>query len=44
MIEPEEVVVEAAAQLIENGYPDVTLVTPAGYDQPGTPVSGRSAA
>ena len=44
MIEPEEVVTQATVQLIENGYPDITLVTPAGHDRPGTPVPGRSAA
>jgi exopolysaccharide transport family protein len=44
MIEAGEVVTETARQLADNGYPDVTLVTPAGYDHPGTPVSGRSAA
>jgi uncharacterized protein involved in exopolysaccharide biosynthesis/Mrp family chromosome partitioning ATPase len=44
MIEPDEVVSRATVQLIENGYPDITLVTPAGHDRPGTPVPGRSAA
>jgi exopolysaccharide transport family protein len=44
MIEPDEVVAQAADQLVGNGYPDITLVTPAGHDRPGTPVSGRSAA
>lgn len=44
MIEPDEVVSQAAGQLIEDGYPDITLVTPAGHDRPGTPIPGRSAA
>ena len=44
VIEPDETVSQATAQLIENGYPDITLVTPAGHDRPGTPVPGRSAA
>ncbi len=44
MIESEEVVTQATMQLIENGYPDVTLVTPVGHDRPSAPMSGRSAA
>lgn len=37
-------VAEAAVELIEGGFPDLTLVTPAGHETPGTPVPGRSAA
>ena len=45
MLEPRDEVALAAVQLIENGYPDVTLVTPAGYQQRETRMSGhRSAA
>ncbi len=44
VLEPDEAVAEAAVKLIENGYPDLTLVTPAGHETPGTPVPGRSAA
>lgn len=44
MIEADEVVSQATVQLIENGYPDIILVTPAGHDRPGTPEAGRSAA
>jgi Mrp family chromosome partitioning ATPase len=44
MIEADEVVSQATVQLIENGYPDIVLVTPAGHDRPGTPEAGRSAA
>ncbi|MHA6642183.1 GumC family protein [Mesorhizobium sp. A623] len=47
MIEPSDEVAQAAAELIENGYPGLTLVTPAGHDTPGRPVPGervRSAA
>lgn len=44
VLEPDDTVAEAAVKLIENGYPDVTLVTPDGRRTPGTPVPGRSAA
>lgn len=44
VIEPKDEVVQAAAGLIENGYPDLTLVTPAGHVTPGTPVPGRRSA
>jgi Mrp family chromosome partitioning ATPase len=41
VIEPDDEVTEAAVRLIKNGYPDLTLVTPAGHEPP---VPGRSAA
>jgi Mrp family chromosome partitioning ATPase len=44
VIEPNDEVVQAAAGLIENGYPDLTLVTPAGHETPGTPIPGRRSA
>ncbi|MEO5756420.1 MAG: exopolysaccharide transport family protein [Mesorhizobium sp.] len=45
MLEPDEEVAQAAVKLIENGYPDVTLVTPVGHETPGAPAPGhRSAA
>jgi Mrp family chromosome partitioning ATPase len=44
VIEPNEEVVQAAAGLIENGYPDLILVTPAGHETPGTPIPGRRSA
>lgn len=45
MLEPRDEVALAAVQLIENGYPDVTLVTPVGHRQPEVSVFGhRSAA
>lgn len=44
VLEPDDTVAEAAVKLIENGYPDLTLVTPDGRPTPGTPVPGRSAA
>jgi hypothetical protein len=37
-------VTQAAVKLIENGYPDLTLVTPVGHEPPGTPVPGRRSA
>ncbi|MCA0031821.1 GumC family protein [Mesorhizobium sp. B263B2A] len=43
MLEPDDEVAQAAVKLIENGYPDVTLVTPLGHEPPGTP-GRRSAA
>ena len=44
VLEPSEAITEAAVKLIESGYPDLILVTPAGHGTPGAPVSGRSAA
>lgn len=44
VIEPDEEVAQAAVHLIENGYPDLTLVTPAGHEIPGTPMRGRRSA
>ena len=45
MLEPRDEIALAAVQLIENGYPDVTLVTPVGHRQPEVRVFGhRSAA
>lgn len=44
VIEPNDEVVQAAAGLIENGYPDLILVTPAGHETPGTPIPGRRSA
>ncbi|TPK74645.1 chain-length determining protein [Mesorhizobium sp. B2-4-15] len=43
MLEPDDEVTRAAVKLIENGYPDLTLVTPLGHEPPGTP-GRRSAA
>ena len=44
VVEADDAVAEAAVGLIRGGYPDLTLVTPVGYDTPKTPVPGRSAA
>ena len=44
MLEPHDEVTQAAVELIESGYPDLTLVTPAGHETPGTPVPGRRSA
>jgi exopolysaccharide transport family protein len=44
MLEPDDEVTQAAIELIESGYPDLTLVTPAGHETPGTPVPGRRSA
>jgi exopolysaccharide transport family protein len=44
MLEPDDEVTQAAIELIESGYPDLTLVTPAGHGTPGTPVPGRRSA
>lgn len=44
VLEVGESVVQTTVKLIEDGYPDVTLVTPAGHDTPGTPLNGKSAA
>ncbi|RWB53473.1 exopolysaccharide transport family protein [Mesorhizobium sp.] len=43
MLEADEEVTQAAVKLIENGYPDVTLVTPVGHE-PGNPLPGRRSA
>ncbi|MFD9897423.1 GumC family protein [Mesorhizobium sp. UC74_2] len=42
-LEPSEAVADAAVKLIEGGYPDLVLVTPASHGRPGAPL-GRSAA
>lgn len=44
LLEPDDEVAQAAVELIESGYPDLTLVTPVGYETPGTPVPGRRSA
>ena len=44
MLEADEEVTQAAVKLIENGFPDVTLVTPVGHEPPGNPVPGRRSA
>jgi exopolysaccharide transport family protein len=44
MLEPDDEVTQAAVELIEGGYPDLTLVTPVGHETPGTPVPGRRSA
>jgi exopolysaccharide transport family protein len=44
MLEPDDEVTHAAVKLIENGYPDLTLVTPLGHEPPGNPVPGRRTA
>lgn len=44
MLEPDDEVAQAAVELIESGYPDLTLVTPVGYETPGTPLPGRRSA
>ena len=44
MLEPDDEVAQAAVKLIENGYPDLTLVTPLGHEPPGNPVPGRRSA
>ncbi|TIS47670.1 exopolysaccharide transport family protein [Mesorhizobium sp.] len=43
MLEADDEVTQAAVKLIENGYPDVTLVTPGGHE-PGNPLPGRRSA
>ncbi|MDX8499892.1 exopolysaccharide transport family protein [Mesorhizobium sp. VK4C] len=43
MLEADDEVTQAAVKLIENGYPDVTLVTPVGHE-PGNPLPGRRSA
>ncbi|RWM73216.1 MAG: chain-length determining protein [Mesorhizobium sp.] len=44
LLEPDDEVAQAAVELIESGYPDLTLVTPVGHETPGTPISGRRSA
>ncbi|RVD59603.1 chain-length determining protein, partial [Mesorhizobium sp. M7A.F.Ca.ET.027.03.2.1] len=44
MLEADDEVTQAAVKLIENGYPDLTLVTPLGHEPPGNPVPGRRTA
>ncbi|TPN80886.1 chain-length determining protein [Mesorhizobium sp. CU2] len=44
MLEADDQVTQAAVKLIENGYPDLTLVTPVGHETPGTPIPGRRSA
>lgn len=44
VLEPSDAVADAAVKLIESGYPDLVLVTPAGHGEPGAPPLGRSAA
>ncbi|AZO08294.1 MULTISPECIES: exopolysaccharide transport family protein [unclassified Mesorhizobium] len=44
MLEADEEVTQAAVKLIENGYPNLTLVTPVGHEPPGNPVPGRRSA
>ncbi|RWK43865.1 exopolysaccharide transport family protein [Mesorhizobium sp.] len=44
LLEPNDEVAQAAVELIEAGYPDLTLVTPVGYQTPGTPLPGRRSA
>jgi hypothetical protein len=44
MLEPDDEVAQAAVELIESGYPDLTLVTPVDHATPGTPVPGRRSA
>jgi hypothetical protein len=43
MLEADDQVTQAAVKLIENGFPDVTLVTPVGRE-PGDPLPGRRSA
>ncbi|TIL30242.1 exopolysaccharide transport family protein [Mesorhizobium sp.] len=44
LLEPNDEVARAAVELIESGYPDLTLVTPVGHQTPGTPLPGRRSA
>lgn len=44
MLEADDEVAQAAVKLIENGYPELTLVTPLGHETPRTPVPGRRTA
>ncbi|TGS15167.1 chain-length determining protein [Mesorhizobium sp. M2E.F.Ca.ET.209.01.1.1] len=43
MLEADDQMTQAAVKLIENGFPDVTLVTPVGHE-PGDPLPGRRSA
>ncbi|MDX8525653.1 exopolysaccharide transport family protein [Mesorhizobium sp. MSK_1335] len=43
MLEADDQVAQAAVKLIENGYPNLTLVTPVGHE-PGDPLPGRRSA
>ncbi|TPJ29068.1 exopolysaccharide transport family protein [Mesorhizobium sp. B2-8-3] len=43
MLEADDQVTQAAVKLIENGYPNLTLVTPVGHE-PGDPLPGRRSA
>ncbi|MER9392193.1 MULTISPECIES: exopolysaccharide transport family protein [unclassified Mesorhizobium] len=40
MLQADDEVAQAAVELIESGYPDLTLVTPIGHETPGNPVPG----
>ncbi|RJT37583.1 chain-length determining protein [Mesorhizobium waimense] len=44
MLEADDEVTQAAVKLIENGYPELTLVTPIGHETPRTPLPGRRSA
>lgn len=44
LLEPDDEVAQAAVELIESGYPDLTLVTPVGHETPGSPIPGRRSA
>ncbi|ESZ07746.1 exopolysaccharide transport family protein [Mesorhizobium sp. M1060] len=44
MLQADDEVAQAAVELIESGYPDLTLVTPIGHETPGNPVPGRRSA
>ncbi|RWN01569.1 MAG: chain-length determining protein [Mesorhizobium sp.] len=44
LLEPNDEVAQAAVELIESGYPELTLVTPVGYQTPRTPLPGRRSA
>ncbi|BCH17292.1 MULTISPECIES: exopolysaccharide transport family protein [unclassified Mesorhizobium] len=44
LLEPNDEVAQAAVELIESGYPELTLVTPVGHQTPGTPLPGRRSA
>ncbi|TPJ45632.1 exopolysaccharide transport family protein [Mesorhizobium sp. B2-7-1] len=43
MLEADDQVTQAAVKLIENGYPNLTLVSPVGHE-PGNPLPGRRSA
>ncbi|ANT51531.1 GumC family protein [Mesorhizobium amorphae] len=44
MLEADDEVTQAAVKLIENGYPELTLVTPIGHETPRAPLPGRRSA